>query len=137
MTMVLQRPWHTSSGFCGCDQFMLQHCVGYQVRLELGTSKFLTACLQARRLEGCVSSSAHASSTILSSCLISQFRLLWALKVTTNFRFIGGTESGLFGLELLEILRRSVWMCLRTEKEWITTHGAGNLPDGRDGNFRT
>jgi len=56
------------------------------------------------------------------------FRLLWALKVTTNFRFIGDTESGLFGLELLEILRRSMWMCLRTEKEWITTHGAGNLP---------
>lgn len=56
------------------------------------------------------------------------FRLLWALKVTTNFSFIGDTETGLFTLELLEIARRGVWMCLRIEKEWITTRSTGNIP---------
>lgn len=48
-------------------------------------------------------------------------RMLWTHKLTTNWAGFGDLESGLYTLEILEIVRRGVWMCLRMEKEWLLT----------------
>lgn len=48
-------------------------------------------------------------------------RMLWTLKLTTNFAGFGDYECGLFVLELLEILRRGIWICFRVEKEFVFT----------------
>lgn len=48
-------------------------------------------------------------------------RMLWTIKLTTNWSGFGDYESGLFVLELLEIFRRGMWICFRTEKEWVFT----------------
>lgn len=46
-------------------------------------------------------------------------RIIWAHKLTTLWSGYGDTEYGLFVMEIIEIVRRGVWMCLRIEKEWI------------------
>lgn len=48
-------------------------------------------------------------------------RMLWTMKLTTNWAGFGDYESGLFVLELLEIFRRGMWVAFRVEKEWVFT----------------
>lgn len=48
-------------------------------------------------------------------------RMLWTMKLTTNWSGFGDYESGLFVLELLEIFRRGMWATFRIEKEWVFT----------------
>lgn len=51
-------------------------------------------------------------------------RMTWVLKLTSSWSAYNDLESSLFMLELLEIFRRIVWMCVRIEKEWLLTFKA-------------
>ncbi|KAK9374054.1 EXS family-domain-containing protein [Lipomyces chichibuensis] len=55
-------------------------------------------------------------------------RFTWSLKVSPHLYFFNKQEGGVFALEMMELLRRWVWLFLRIETEWIRTTGSGRLP---------
>lgn len=65
----------------------------------------------------------NVSAYYLAITIDLALRMLWTMKLTTNWAGFGDYESGLFILELLEILRRAMWVFFRVEKEWIFTDG--------------
>ena len=60
----------------------------------------------------------------------------WALRLSTWLAArVGGAESVLFMVELLEALRRWVWVFFRLETEWVRCQSAGG-PDILLGNYK-
>ncbi|KAK9353053.1 EXS family-domain-containing protein [Lipomyces doorenjongii] len=55
-------------------------------------------------------------------------RFTWSLKVSPHLYFFNHQEGGVFALEMMELLRRWIWLFLRIETEWIRTTGSGRLP---------
>ncbi|KAK9469312.1 EXS family-domain-containing protein [Lipomyces arxii] len=55
-------------------------------------------------------------------------RFTWSLKLSPHLYFLNDFEGGVFVLEVLELLRRWIWLVLRIETEWIRTTSSGRLP---------
>ena len=49
-------------------------------------------------------------------------RMTWSLKLSPHLDHWNDLEGGIFGLEVLEVARRWVWIFFRVETEW------GELP---------
>ncbi|KAM0721669.1 hypothetical protein Q7P37_002594 [Cladosporium fusiforme] len=54
-------------------------------------------------------------------------RCTWSLKLSVHLYHVNDLEAGIFFLELLEILRRWMWVFLRVETEWVRQRGAITL----------
>ncbi|GAA5915343.1 Erd1p [Sporobolomyces salmoneus] len=57
-------------------------------------------------------------------------RLTWSLKLTPHLHEMGDLESGVFVMELLEVLRRWGWVYLRIEWEAVRKGQGGELDGG-------
>ncbi|KAK9324721.1 EXS family-domain-containing protein [Lipomyces orientalis] len=55
-------------------------------------------------------------------------RFTWSLKMSPHLYFFNEQEGGVFALEIMELLRRWIWLFLRIETEWIRTTASGRLP---------
>lgn len=61
-------------------------------------------------------------------------RCTWSLKLSPHLDHVADFESSLFLMQLLEVLRRWVWIFFRVETEWIRTTGSnGNDFPGSTG----
>ncbi|CAK7267208.1 protein-ER retention protein [Sporothrix epigloea] len=60
-------------------------------------------------------------------------RCTWSLKLSPHLDHVADFESSLFLLELLEVLRRWVWIFFRVETEWIRSMGSGAVPEYSQG----
>lgn len=54
-------------------------------------------------------------------------RCTWSLKLSVHLYHLNDLEGGIFIIELLEILRRWMWVFLRVETEWVRQRGAVTL----------
>lgn len=54
-------------------------------------------------------------------------RCTWSLKLSVHLYHVNDLEAGVFALELLEILRRWMWVFLRVETEWVRQRGVADL----------
>ncbi|EPE06766.1 exs family protein [Ophiostoma piceae UAMH 11346] len=57
-------------------------------------------------------------------------RCTWSLKLSPHLDHITDFESSLFLLQLLEVLRRWVWIFFRVETEWIRTQASAGADAG-------
>ena len=48
-------------------------------------------------------------------------RMTWSLKLSPHLDHWNDLEGGIFGLEVLEVARRWVWIFFRVETEWVRT----------------
>ncbi|KAF1360182.1 EXS-domain-containing protein [Lizonia empirigonia] len=55
-------------------------------------------------------------------------RCTWSLKLSPHLDHFNDLEGGIFTMEVLEVLRRWVWIFFRVETEWVRTH-RGPAPD--------
>ena len=46
-------------------------------------------------------------------------RFTWSMKLSLHLVYLDGIEGGIFLLEILELLRRWVWVYFRVETEWV------------------
>lgn len=51
-------------------------------------------------------------------------RCTWSLKLSTHLYHVGDFEGGIFVIEVIEILRRWMWVFLRVETEWLRQRNA-------------
>ena len=51
------------------------------------------------------------------------FRFAWSMKLSLHLVYLDGIEGGIFLLEIMELLRRWVWVYFRVETEYVR-----NLP---------
>lgn len=57
-------------------------------------------------------------------------RCTWSLKLSPHLDHFNDLEGGVFVMELLEVVRRWMWIFLRVETEWVRTNrGGGPMPD--------
>ena len=49
-------------------------------------------------------------------------RCTWSLKLSVHLDHFNDLEGGIFTMEVLEVLRRWVWIFFRIECEWVRTH---------------
>jgi hypothetical protein len=54
-------------------------------------------------------------------------RCSWSIKLSVHMYQFGDLEGGIFVIELLEVLRRWMWVFLRVETEWIRQRGVVTL----------
>lgn len=54
-------------------------------------------------------------------------RCTWSLKLSVHLYHLNDLEGGIFLLELLEVLRRWMWVFLRVETEWVRQRGSVTL----------
>jgi hypothetical protein len=52
-------------------------------------------------------------------CFDLLLRFAWSWKLSLAVVYLDGLEGGIFLLEILEILRRWVWVYFRVETEWV------------------
>ena len=55
-------------------------------------------------------------------------RCTWSLKLSVHLDHFNDLEGGIFTMEVLEVLRRWVWIFFRVECEWVRNH-RGPAPD--------
>ncbi|KAI1172791.1 EXS family-domain-containing protein [Nemania sp. FL0916] len=55
-------------------------------------------------------------------------RCTWSLKLSPHLDRVADFESSIFVVELLEVLRRWIWIFLRVETEWIRNNNSTNGP---------
>lgn len=54
-------------------------------------------------------------------------RCTWSLKLSVHLYHFGEYEGGIFVIEILEILRRWMWVFLRVETEWLRQRNTASL----------
>ncbi|KAH8926068.1 EXS-domain-containing protein [Atractiella rhizophila] len=59
-------------------------------------------------------------------------RITWSIKLSAHLHHVSEIESGIFLLEILEIVRRWLWIFFRVEWEWIKRSGL-QQPDALEG----
>lgn len=47
------------------------------------------------------------------------FRFAWSMKLSLHLVYLDGIEGGIFLLEIMELLRRWVWVYFRVETEYV------------------
>lgn len=62
----------------------------------------------------------------LAICLDLVLRCTWSLKLSPHLDHVADFESSLFLMQLLEVMRRWVWIFFRVETEWIRTTNSSN-----------
>lgn len=55
-------------------------------------------------------------------------RCTWSLKLSVHLDHFNDLEGGIFTMEVLEVLRRWIWIFFRVETEWVRNH-RGPVPD--------
>ncbi|CAK7266965.1 protein-ER retention protein [Sporothrix epigloea] len=60
-------------------------------------------------------------------------RCTWSLKLSPHLDHVADFESSLFLMELLEVLRRWVWIFFRVETEWIRSTNSSAVPEYSQG----
>jgi EXS family len=56
-------------------------------------------------------------------------RCTWSLKLSPHLDHFNDLEGGIFVMELLEALRRWIWIFFRVETEWVRGSNKGPAPD--------
>lgn len=54
-------------------------------------------------------------------------RFAWSMKLSLHLVKLDGLEGGVFLLEVLELLRRWVWVYFRVETEWVRSMPSSNI----------
>ena len=54
-------------------------------------------------------------------------RCTWSLKLSVHLEHFNDIEGGIFMLEILEILRRWIWVYFRVETEWVRARASGDI----------
>lgn len=54
-------------------------------------------------------------------------RCTWSLKLSIHLYHFGEFEGGIFIIEILEILRRWMWVFLRVETEWLRQRSVAQM----------
>ncbi|CAK7225397.1 protein-ER retention protein [Sporothrix curviconia] len=60
-------------------------------------------------------------------------RCTWSLKLSPHLDHVADFESSLFLMQLLEVMRRWVWIFFRVETEWIRSTNSNAMPDFSQG----
>ncbi|CAK3843424.1 related to ERD1, required for retention of luminal ER s [Lecanosticta acicola] len=55
-------------------------------------------------------------------------RFAWSFKLSLHLVYLDGIEGGIFLLEIMELLRRWVWVYFRVETEWVRSTPAASVP---------
>jgi EXS family len=61
-------------------------------------------------------------------CIDFVLRFTWSLKLSPHLDHFNDWEGGIFVMELLEVLRRWIWIFFRVETEWVR-HNKGPAAD--------
>jgi len=59
-------------------------------------------------------------------------RCTWSLKLSPHLDHFNDLEGGIFVMELLEVLRRWIWIFFRVETEWVRHSSSGMGPMGQE-----
>jgi hypothetical protein len=71
----------------------------------------------------------HANQMYYTAIVIDLLlRCTWSFKLSPHLDHFNDLEGGIFMMELLEVLRRWMWIFFRVETEWVRTH-MGPAPD--------
>lgn len=54
-------------------------------------------------------------------------RFAWAFKLSPHLEHYYDIEGGIFLLEILEVIRRFLWIFFRVETEWVRTKRNGDI----------
>ena len=54
-------------------------------------------------------------------------RCTWSLKLSPHLDHFNDLEGGIFVMELLEVLRRWIWIFFRVETEWVRNGNVGGV----------
>lgn len=54
-------------------------------------------------------------------------RCSWSMKLSVHLEHFNDFEGGIFVLEIMEVLRRWMWVYFRVETEWVRTRGSGDI----------
>lgn len=55
-------------------------------------------------------------------------RFAWSFKLSLHLVYLDGIEGGIFLLEIMELLRRWVWVYFRVETEWVRSTPTATVP---------
>lgn len=70
----------------------------------------------------------HPATVYYAAILIDLvLRCTWSLKLSVHLYHFGEYEGGIFIIEILEILRRWMWVFLRVETEWLRQRNSVSL----------
>ncbi|EXJ91002.1 hypothetical protein A1O1_04109 [Capronia coronata CBS 617.96] len=71
----------------------------------------------------------HAKQVYYSAIIVDLvLRCTWSLKLSPHLDHFNDLEGGIFVMELLEVIRRWIWIFLRIETEWVRNN-RGPAPD--------
>lgn len=54
-------------------------------------------------------------------------RFAWSFKLSLHLVYLDGIEGGIFLLEIMELLRRWVWVYFRVEAEYVRSMPSSNI----------
>ena len=54
-------------------------------------------------------------------------RCTWSLKLSVHLEHFNDFEGGIFILEIMEVLRRWMWVYFRVETEWVRSKGNSDI----------
>ena len=65
----------------------------------------------------------HAREFYYAAIIVDALlRCTWSLKLSVHLDHFNDLEGGIFTMEVLEVLRRWVWIFFRVETEWVRNH---------------
>lgn len=71
----------------------------------------------------------HAKEFYYAAMIVdAMLRCTWSFKLSPHLDHFNDLEGGIFLMELLEVLRRWIWIFFRVETEWVRNH-RGPVPD--------
>jgi len=71
----------------------------------------------------------HAKEFYYAAVVVDALlRCTWSLKLSVHLDHFNDLEGGIFTMEVLEVLRRWIWIFFRVETEWVRNH-KGPAPD--------
>ncbi|EUC41177.1 hypothetical protein COCMIDRAFT_106872 [Bipolaris oryzae ATCC 44560] len=71
----------------------------------------------------------HAKEFYYAAVVVDALlRCTWSLKLSVHLDHFNDLEGGIFTMEVLEVIRRWIWIFFRVETEWVRNH-KGPAPD--------